>query len=439
LEHFLVISIFLFLTVITILTVSKTRKRPIGFSHGILAGLLFFLAIPMAVILVTGQISNSGILAPSFYPYEDLETTATIMVGWLCVLVAFIICQGQWNTHPSNTFTAREYKRAVYVVLILYFFLSTYSLIKSGFGTEGNHWHKSLSTTLSASPTFLIAKNFSMCLRVMVYGILFSWQKQGFVSPQKAIFIAGIVTIFDVSTTFNRITLVFFAVMILLTFGRRAIWPSFLMMLAAPIASTLSSAWPYFRSNLFNQGFSFSMMSQTWQTAIQYTATEATSIDRKLNSLFEASNLIILNYIVKNVGKTFDPYWGYTAILRPITTFLPSSFWPGKPKVFGTYMGMEINSYKGLALNSTLFGEAVANFPYIWPIYLITFLVLMDRLYLVGSRYVPGLYTMSFFVAFALWRFDANFASIGLYTAVFISIPLILHKTLSKVSHRKEY
>jgi len=178
------------------------------------------------------------------------------------------------------------------------------------------------------------------------------------------------------------------------------------------------------------------MMSQTWQMAIQYASTEATSIDRKLNSLFEASNLIILNYIVKNVGVTFDPYWGYTAIIRPLTTFLPSSFWAGKPKVFGTYMGMEINSYKGLALNSTLFGEAIANFPYVWPVYLIAFLILMDRLYLVGSRYVPGLYAMSFFIAFALWRFDANFASIGLYTAVFISIPLVMRKTLSKIKHR---
>lgn len=433
---FLVVTTFCFLTLATISLLMRVRKNVLSFSGGIIVGLFYFIVLPMSVILYTGSLANSGINAPAYNPYNDLETTLSIFVGWITCLLAFLYCRSAPVIRHISVHSAQDWRRYIWVYFTLYLLLAMYALIVSGFGSDGNHWHNSMTSTFSSSPSFLIAKNFANALRVMLYGVLLAWRRSNNASTKTVLALATVSVAFDVLTTFNRISLVFYAVFVLLLYGRRVFFPLAAMVSIAPLASTISSAWPYFRSTVFAQGFSLDAVASTWQAAISYAQTEATSIDRKLNALFEASNLVVLNFIVQNVGKTFDPFWGYTAILRPLTTFLPSSFWSDKPQVFGIYMGLEINSYVGLALNSTLFGEAIGNFPYVWPAYILLFIIFFERLFCWSERFVPGATAMSFFVGIALWRFDANFASVAVYALILLFALFFTHKNIAKLQRQ---
>lgn len=433
--HILIWAGYFTLMVLTFIELRKIRVSSINFSNGVIIGLIYFIGIPFAFILYAQQLTAEGIYAASYEPFLDTGTTLTVYIGWLTILVSHMFIRLKMNT---NNHTASSLKIDIVwkLIITIYFSTSLYSAISSGIGSEGSHWHSSTANAFEGSTLFIILKNFSGAFRVMIFGYLIFLVQTGKLSIKKSLIFGAIIVVFDLALTFNRIMLVFYLVMIYILLRRSWLIMTIAIIAITPIAVIASKAWPIFRGIIFQNGFSVEATIQAWNMAIYSSGKQEDSLSSTLNSVFESSNLVVLNFIQNHLGQEVPIFWGYTFLLRPITTFIPSTIWAEKPRVFGTYLGEIINGIDGLALNSTLFGEALANFSYFWPIALLIFIILFTKIYCIIDSRLPGANLMSVFVGIALWRFDSNFASVGAYACGLLIISWILIRTLPK---RKKY
>lgn len=429
--NILIWLVYLFLSVSTIILLKHINIRRFGFSEGVLIGLIYFLAIPMFIILWNGKLEADGIFANPYFPFDDLNTTLNIFIGWFVVIFAtiFLRAMGRRDSDYYNSFISVYYFK---LMLVLYFVFSVYSTLSSGIGSEGSHWHTSTAAAFEGSSSYIFIKNFSGAYRVMLFGGLLGLFITKKLDLKKVLLLGAGIALFDLMTTFNRILLVFYVILMLLVIGRYRKWMYLVIISLFPIVAFLSNAWPNFRSTAFVNGLSWNSISDAWQVSLNSINDSGLHISDMMNGLFESSNIVVYNFIVNKFGEEFPFYYGYTFLLRPLTTFIPSTIWVDKPRVFGTYLGEIINSYPGLALNSTLFGEVYANFYLFWPIFLFAFIVFFDRLYNYLDRYIPFSNYMAFFIAIALWRFDANFASVCIYSLLLLILIKIFYFNLKK-------
>lgn len=92
-----------------------------------------------------------------------------------------------------------------------------------------------------------------------------------------------------------------------------------------------------------------------------------------------------------------------------------------------------------VALNSTLFGEAYANFFYFWPIAIIAAILFYTWLFSILSKYVPYASHLGFMVGFLVGRMELTVASIAvlgvviLYGCVWVVRRLFLRNAYSRI------
>lgn len=434
----LIVFVYIVLVFITLLLLKRTQDNKTGFSAGILYGLLYFISIPLGIYLFFGEIYSAGISAEPFNIYNDTSTTFNIFTGWIVAILALLISSSlkQERTLPDSRILMAKTATTLKISVALYVVLSVYSVSVSGLW-EGGHWHKTVGEMLSTKTSFVIIKNFSTALRVMIFGFIWASYKCNFFTRRKALLFASLLAVFDIALTMNRITFVFLIILIFVLFPNRRFITATIGCILLPFAATFSLVWPMFRGLAFSEHATLSSVSRAWNTSYNYQLmNSAGGIDEFLNSVFESSNLVVLNFVVKNAGGDVPYYWGSTFLLRPLLTFVPKTLYPNKPNSFGVDLGYIINGIDGLALNSTLFAEPIANFSVLWPAFLLGYILIMDRLYLFFSKKLPGLRYVGFFVAVSIWRFDSSFAVVCLYTSFLIYVTTKLVSILMDLKKR---
>lgn len=437
-ESLFIWLVFTLLSAVTVISFKSINYKYLKYSDGILFGMAYFLIIPLFCGMVGIVIESPWDNVTNYYAMEDLDVTVNIFIGWTSVLIAHRICRSV----KIKDFDARAIstnKWYAFIIIILYFLLSTYSLLASGLGEVGSHWHANVHAKFQSSTTFIILKNFAASYRVMIFGYLAYMVSRDFISKKYAILIGVLVATFDMSTTFNRISFIFLAFMILLIYRKKFIPIIFSFILILPMAADLSAKWPVFRGVVFQEGFTVEKVFRAWDIASATVhGNEHVGADF-LNVVFEASNIAVLGYVIKNAGDQIPYMYGETYILRPLTTFIPSTLWPDKPKVFATYLGMYAhNSTEGLAINSTLFGEPIGNFGYLWPFILLLSIILFNKLYVWLGKFVPGASFMGFFIGVSLWRFDSNYSSVGIYSIVLLMTLYACVKLISSKDYKQK-
>lgn len=257
---------------------------------------------------------------------------------------------------------------------------SIYSFISSG-KLDGGHWQGNLETSLQSNVLLIIIGNFANVYRGAIFGILYNAFGRGLVSRRMVVLVGLMVVVFDVFITFNRITAAYYAIMLVLLYRRYL--P--LMLLAAipllPIVGYFSIVWSALRGLALVDGYSLSGFVNAMSAVNTAIGSGQMEIGRSTNGIFDSENIIVLDWLVQNTGGRFPQLNGYTFLLRPLTVLIPSTLWPDKPGVFGLIVGSNLQGVPGLALNSTLFGEAVGNFSYAWPLPLLAMLLLLNGLY----------------------------------------------------------
>ncbi|TQF33458.1 hypothetical protein UNPA324_30860 [Bradyrhizobium sp. UNPA324] len=391
---------------------ATVRLADLRFEDGILVGMMFYVVCPSFFILLLGEINNYELEAEPFRPFEDLSTSFNILVGWWTVL-----CFHATRSARRADIVARP-TDASYIDLFLfgglYVCLTGIGFVLSG-RAEGGHWQHTLGQNLGESTALILILNFANVYRTAIFGYLLFAFTRGRISRNALIVVGLLVVAFDFLLTFNRITAVYFIICVLWIY-RRYFWALCLSFLAlSPIVGYLSTVWSVFRAFALRDGYNLNGLISAFEISMSISGSKEQPIDRLLNSLFESSSLVVLKYIVKHIDESFPPLWGSTFVGRSFTFLVPSTWWPDKPRVFGTILGQYIQSTQGLALNSTLFGEALANFYYFWPLALFLMLLLVAEIFRSLSRAFRAAGFLGFFIAVALWRFDMAFAFISLF------------------------
>ena len=384
-----------------VLLLIRMDVRQMDFMDGILIGQVYYIVLPMLFFLLTGVVQISGLFL-GYWLYDDLQGTAVILCG-LFLLPLLRLLLPRSSLHAPDT----SDPRMVWVMVCLFLATGVLSFALSGLGS-GGHWQGNLDAAFG-NPLFLPTKFAANIARNVVFaGLLYAVVVKR-LRPASAITLGAVLALFDLATTFNRITAVYLLLMVLLILKNRP-WRMLLVGGASLTALSLVSGWwPVFRGLATRQGYTIESFARAWDLTQRAQADTMGTLDTALNGVFESSNLVVLNWIVNNYGTQEQPHLVYAMFLRPLTVLLPGSIWPDRPTTMSVELGSAIAGVEGLALNSTVYGEAFANFGWFWPLGLAAFLAGAHLLFRSLSPQARVVQMMGAFVAIAFWRFDSSY------------------------------
>jgi hypothetical protein len=410
-DEFLFIALFIFGALWTWRTIRSVDVRRLRFEDGLVFGLTFYIVVPAVFLMFVGEIKNYELNTVPYRPFEDVDTSANIFLGWMCILTFHGLRRALFAP-PSRT--SDDFRPAdLFLFCMLYASMTLITFILSG-RAEGGHWQQKLGVGFSNSTVLILIGNFSNVYRTAVFGILFFAYVRGTLRPGAIVILGGCIVAFDFALTFNRITAVYYTIMLMLMYRKQFILFCAGLLVAAPLLGYFSTVWSIFRAYALRTGYNLDGLINALEIASMTAPSGEQQLDKLLNSLFESSNLLVYNYIVQHIGGSFPVLWGQTFIGRSLTFLVPSTVWPDKPGVFGNLLGQYIEGEPTLSLNSTLFGEALANFYYFWPFALIAMLLIVSEIYRRFTRISPFAGYFGCFVAIALWRFDMAFAFVAM-------------------------
>ena len=417
---FFIVFFFLLGLLYNFFVLRNTDIKRLDFLDGILIGQIYYVIIAMTVFFVIGS-ANTVDLDLTYSPLSDIETTSVILIGMLIIPTLRMMIPRVSNLSPdtSDPNVFRD-------TLIIFIILSILSFQMSGL-SQGGHWQENVKDSLNGNPAFVYVKSASNIIRTAIFGALLYHFKSGRISAWKTTGIGLFITLFDLLMTFNRITAVYY--LITLAFVIRGATARLAFAIGSLIVlPSLSLLWPMFRGLATSDGYNLS----SFQAAASIAGSHgtSTSIDESLNSVLESSNILVLDWIVKNFDTpSLTPLHG-DMFIRGLTVLIPRQLWPSRPSSFGVQMGDTIAHVPGLSLNSTLYGESFANFGWGWVAALPVFLVSLHYLFrlLAGNNRSIG--AMSAFIGIAIWRFDSAFAIMSLIMLSIISLILWVKRDL---------
>ncbi|MDD1532485.1 MULTISPECIES: hypothetical protein [unclassified Bradyrhizobium] len=395
----------------TILELRTIRVDRLGFSDGILIGAVYYVVIPLSVVLLTGELRDLNLHVPAYDPYADFATTLNLLLGLAVVLALHVIARMLPRRRLSprsievERFSFRMFLSILLGLEVANFFISGKS--------SGGHWADNAAAAFSQNPIAVFSLGIQNCLRTSAFGYLIYRVVCGDMSRFSAALLGAVVVTVDVALTFNRITVAYFIMMIAVLYRHRLALLAMGLAVLAPTVTYASSVWAVFRGMALSRGVSIENILLALQTATAAQNGEG-GVSKTLNAFAEASNILVFKFLVENVPDHFSPLWGQTFLLKSFSFFIPASIWEDKPKTFGVYLGYYVESIQGLALNSTLFGEAYGNFYTFWPFALLLMLLLFELLFRSVARLSPSYAFFGAFIGIALWRFDMTFAFISM-------------------------
>lgn len=422
-----VIIFFIVAVCLNTYCLKKIDVKRLDFLDGILIGQLYYIAVAMVFFLAKGSAKIAD-LDITYHPYVDLETTAVIISGMILLSLLRIVVprvrKSSADTSDPSTF---QY------VVILYISFSIVSFQMSGLGA-GGHWQDNIRESLSGNPAFVYIKSASNVFRNVVFGALIYEHSRSKITTSHAIICGLLLSVFDLFLTFNRITAVYF--LISLAFILRGTLARVVLAISAfIILPSASLLWPMFRGLATTQGYNYDSFQSAANIASSHDT--ANTIDETLNSVLESSNIIILDWIVKNIGTPSLPFLGGDMFVRGITVLVPRQLWPNRPSSFGVQIGETVARVPGLSLNSTIYGESFANFGWGWLVALPVFLLALHFLFRLLARGNRAMGAMSAFIGIAIWRFDSTFAIMSLLMLTVFSIMLWLKRDILRTLVRR--
>jgi hypothetical protein len=439
---------------LNVMALRQVRLTRLQFIDGLVLGLTYYITVPFCIILLYGRVGPDVFPLPDYKPYEDTTTSFVILGGSMLVSVLRIVTPlftmrtgAGGGTNPADRTRASRrspaaralaarhmlrYERTLLAILLVFYFGPTLAFFVASGIANGGHWYHASAALLESSLTFAYLKHLANFSRTAVFGVLAA---MAVIQPHRRLGLTAIgvvIALTDLFLSFNRITVVYMMVMLLIMSWRRV--GLAVAGLSAVLLSGmyLSTVWTVFRGSVSVYGYSIDGMGKALQRAIQVTGTSRPLVDQ-MNGMFESVSFTVLNWIVKNADTLHVGTASY--FTRPLTIFIPRALWPSRPDVFATVVGTGI-LHSPVALNSYLFGEPFANDWLLWPILMSVAIIGYDWLFrrMANANRIWGF--IGAMVAFAWWRFDSSFPAICAIVSLLIFGVLALLVPKSRVGAR---
>lgn len=410
------IHILLFLS--SAVRLRKTNYSALNFADGCLFGSIFFVGMPLVLILWDGEYQVPAIHSSfSFDPVRDWVVTLNLFIGWASTLLLSYLCAHRSSASIAG---ARRHRYDLHIIFAIYVVVVAATFLMSG-KLSGGHWAEKMTEAFQQNVAAILFAALKNSYRAIIFGMLIFLVETKQLSIRVALGLGVMVVAVDLGLTFNRITAAYMLVMALILLRRHMTLVLFCLLVILPPVSFASDLWTEVRATAITNGFSLEgFLNAVEQASLNRVGQDSQTVTEASNAIFETSNIIVFAYIVDQVPNQIEPMLGWTLILRPLAIFVPSTFWPTKPPVFGTIIGDYMMGIP-IALNSTLFGEAYCNFYLLWPFVLFVLLYIFNAGFEFFRSFRPYCGHLGFFAGLAIGRMEVTVASVALLaTAVLV-------------------
>jgi hypothetical protein len=384
--------------------------RRLDFVGGAVLGYGLFVGGPCLQLLLFGEVRDRDLGLSGVAIETSLELVSYLVLGGLAAISLLFLPKP--IAKPHRTDSIGELRSYLVAHATTYLVLAITVFWMSG-KHSGGHWMESNRDMYAQGFLPSVIGNFYNVLRVCLPAVVLWTLLRGAIGYR--IFLLTLIGFcaFDLVVASNRIVVLF--ALIAMVIGcwatkRRAhlLWMGFLL----PVLLQFNSAFPVVRGMMWNEGASFGQVADA-VLAAKDSENRERGLERVVGSAFESSSLLVTQYVMDTYGRSNALLYGETMFLKPIAFFLPRAVFPYKPEGLNTRIGWAVRGNDVLSLNSTLLGEAYANFGWLGPFFFLLFCAGFSLL--ARTALFPLLHVEFFFVAIAAWRFEYSFAVIGAF------------------------
>lgn len=392
-------------------------KKGVNFKVGISFALLFFIFIPLWIMIFKGKLEIS---IPDFGKTKLKSIILKENIKSSIVLILFIFSIILYLYFPSMKRKPLKELRlkaslkvyiSIYIICMLIIFMGS-GLLKGGNWYDNRHNFFELYGSLAILVAFILNSTKILIITLLTH----NWLKGKFNFIRFAIFICVFV-IFDMVFSGNRIYLFCSAILIGLICIKKYLKKT--LKFAPVIIPSLfvfgyfASIFKHMRGPLFFNGIpTFRVFITSLMRAI---SLEPPSLELFFLGISESVNVNVI-YMLFN---DFNDFLYGTSYLKPLFFYLPRSIWENKPESITI---ITAKTYGGASLVSTIIGEMYMNFHLFGILILPVFLWFTDNVLSSSLKKYGDISSMIMFI-FGLLIFRMPFSDEFL---VFIFILLLL-------------
>ena len=350
---------------ILLLMLYTLLKKGVTFKVGVSFGVLFFVFIPVWVMILTGTLE----LSKADFHYTILSDvvlgnnihSSLLLLGFLFSIILYLYFPSRHSTiEVSNTFkpSSKGYL-TIYVIGMLIVFIGSGLL-------EGGDWYQNREHFMQSNGALAVLIVFlvNSAKILFISSLFYKWLRND-LSFYKFMFFILLFVVIDMVFSGNRIYLFCTAILIGLTFLKRypkkTLIASPFLFPATFLLGYFASIFRHMRGPLFLNGL------PTFEVFIA-ALSRAMILEPPNPKLFfiGISESVNVN-VIYNLFNRYDEFLLGATYLKPLFFYVPRSMWEGKPESITV---ITANSFGGSSLVTTIIGEMYMNFSLLGIIFL---------------------------------------------------------------------
>lgn len=356
-------------------------KVGVNFKVGIAFALLYFIFIPIWVMIFSGNLELSkadfgGTKLTDILLKENIKSSFVLLL-FIFSIIVYLFFPSLKNKKLKQIVFIPSLKiyLSIYLVGMLFIFMGSGLL-------QGGNWYDNRHDFFESygSLALLVAFVLNSSKILIIASLTYNWLNKK-LSLLKFIFFIGSFTVCDMVFSGNRIYLFCAVMMIALIYIKK--FPKKTLMLSPIIIPCVfifgyfASIFKHIRGPLFYQGIpTFEIFVKALYRAI---GLEPPNPELFFLGISESVNVNVIYTLFNN----FDNFLYGTTFLKPFFFYLPRSIWPSKPESITI---ITANAYGGASLVTTIIGEMYMNFYLFGIIILPVFLWFTDNILTVSLK-----------------------------------------------------
>lgn len=332
-------------------------KKGVTFKVGVSFGVLFFIFIPIWILIITGSLD----LSKSDFSYttiSDVVLKNNLKSSMLLIAFLFsIILYLYFPSRHKNLSINYDFRPSIKNYFIIYILGMIVVFIGSGL-LEGGNWYQNRHHFFKSSGAFAVLIGFMInsAKVLIITSLVYKWTKNELSFYRFLFYVVGFV-FWDMFFSGNRIYLFCTAILIGLVFLKR--YPK-KTLIAFPIIFPATFILGYFasifrhmRGPLFLNGLpTFEVFLASLNKAMLLEPPNPKSF------FIGISESVNVN-VIYDLFNRYDDYLLGATYLKPLFFYLPRSLWEGKPESITV---LTADFLGGSSLVTTIIGEMYMNF-----------------------------------------------------------------------------
>ncbi|GAL62285.1 O-antigen polymerase [Algibacter lectus] len=332
-------------------------KKGVTFKVGICFGILFFIFIPIWIMIVTGTLE----LSKSDFSYTTISDiilkknigSSLLLIGYLFSIIIYLYFPSRYSNLEVNT----KFRPSIKSYLIVYIIGMLIVFIGSGM-LEGGNWYTNRHYFFESSGSLAVLVSFitSSARILIISSLFFKWMKNE-LSFFKFLTLVITFTVLDMVFSGNRIYLFCTAILVGLLFLKR--YPKKTLISLPFIFPTtfflgyFASIFRHMRGPLFVNGL------PTFEVFINALNRAMILEPPNPKSFFIGISESVNVNVIYDLFNRYNDFLNGATYLKPLFFYIPRSIWEGKPE---TITVITANAFGGNSLVTTIIGEMYMNF-----------------------------------------------------------------------------